>query len=79
MANASEVSTNPDMRDEASKSGARAGQSKDGAGVGTQVKFRGEEWGTKCLLVVGVWAMNGEELGRGSREKEPGLLTPSIF
>lgn len=48
-------------------------------GVGTQVKFRGEEWGTKCLLVVGVWAMNGEELGRGSREKEPGLLTPYIF
>ena len=48
-------------------------------GVGTQVKFRGEEWGTKYLLVVVVLAMNAEELGRGSREKEPGLLTPSIF
>ena len=47
--------------------------------VGTQVKFRGEEWDTKWLLIVAMWVMNGDELERGSREKEPGLLIPSIF
>lgn len=48
-------------------------------GVGTQVKFRGEAWETKWLLIVAMWVMNGEELERGSREKEPGLLILSIF
>ena len=34
-------------------------------GVGTQVKFRGEAWDTKWLLIVAMWVMNGEELERG--------------
>lgn len=47
-------------------------------GSGTEVKLEGVEWGTQCCLLVRVWA-NGEEVGRGSRGKEPRQVIPSIF